>query len=825
MSKRTKLFFLSLSVTLLLGLFVSLRADLISLAQPTSGQILESPSVTVSGWCRAGIFLEISGAGVTTPKGETIRWNGYIFDIGLTSGDGAKPIRLKATMGTKTQAIDVSVMVQTPPPIEPLVSGEGLSFMYNPTQPAAPIPASAVLFVDSAFGSDSHNGQTSATAFRSLPKALATVQSGETIVLLPGVYYGAAEITRYASASAPITIRADRNLKNRVVLTQADRTLRENVSGNLWIQESGDLYYTRWDRGGWPTRILYDDIDLYPYPNLDGLRNFMTYIEPAWRTRPYPGPTHGVYWDNVSKRLYVRLKARYGDTNPNHRTMKVGPVPASYKAQEPRAVTDWTLAFKGTGKANYIIEGITFETTGSCGVYINAATSRVTVRNSFFSGVPWGVSGDNNKPDRDVADPFALQSTGAVTIERCVYTQFPTFQDAVEQTERVRAYFGGALPPTGDGQVLENFFWWRRKLGHHSTENDPDPTARRPYQQAMIPYENAIALKAGKNWVIRNNFIYDVLDAFGAYCGDVSVGLEISQNVAARMVDNFVESECHSQDLQVRENLVLDAYEPFSFQPGEGHDWPDGTRIYDNVSTQSAGGRSWFLSIPRKSLQLFTGAFKVMFKTMSNWPSLQAYQQDSDCWLWWMADVPKDIVRLERGFAAYNNTIIHSHGNMLDLAGLQDKISSGFLFLNNLLVVEDASNFDRKGTAYAWDDWVFGSNFLVRSSSNTNVLAPHKELLSAKLGTDGWWYIADQVETRSEALLTIAGGGRVVATLGQLGLTNPANHDYSLFNSSPLRNAGRIEVAGFSLPGIRGDVGAFGYGQQSWMSEILAEFE
>src|SRR5262245_17096681 len=118
-------------------------------------------------------------------------------------------------------------------------------------------PAYAATLHVAVTGRDEADGKTPLTAFRTLQRAADLVEPGDTVEVGPGVYFETVRLTRAGTVDRPITFRADRVSKNRMVLSGANRVLREGVAWEL-VDAALGLYAVRHSSlTGKPSRVLY----------------------------------------------------------------------------------------------------------------------------------------------------------------------------------------------------------------------------------------------------------------------------------------------------------------------------------------------------------------------------------------------------------------------------------------------------------------------------------------------------------------------------------------------------------------------------------------
>jgi hypothetical protein len=362
------------------------------------------------------------------------------------------------------------------------------------------------------------------------------VNPGDTVLVHAGVYFEHVKVERAGTKEAPIIFRAVDG-PEKTIITGAHRALRE---GKLaWESVDGGLWRVTLPEE--PATLLCDDLNLYRYPSLDELRA-LTVNDVSGQKKPGPGPKHGyVYADGY---VYLRLhpSGAYGGTDPNQRTMKASPARGGgFRGDEIDARTRANFTTFTPGPAHVVIEGFTFESPGFCGVWVRHGS--VVARGCKFLGCRTGVRGW----DRPEKKPRNLSED--VIVEKCEFTEHPTYADVAEITRETTAL------PAARREGMARFFWWHRKGGAYSAEI-------------------GLITAAGKRWTIRDNHIHDTFDGLSFMSLSWSEDVEVSGNRFERLVDNAVEAENHAQRLRVHDNVIVDCFEPFSYQPLDKEPWP-----------------------------------------------------------------------------------------------------------------------------------------------------------------------------------------------------------------------------------------------------------
>jgi hypothetical protein len=484
---------------------------------------------------------------------------------------------------------------------------------------------STTYYVNAQGGRDTNAGLTANLAFFTINHACQVVQPGDTVIIYPGVYFENVSLWKLGTPAQPIVFQGYTRLRNTEIITGADPSFRSGAVPWTLVNSSLNLYSAPCS---WlPARVLYDDVDLYPYASLNDLGTLTT-------DGTTPGPHHGFFYDSGSQLLYVRLNSKYGSLNPSQHTMMVGaPNGGGASGKLIQSATAANFVIHPIGSANVIIDGLTFETPGVAGIATKA--SDLTVQNCYFVGCRSAVYG--------LGDPtVSTSSTNNVVVQYCEYTLFPTFDDMADEIET--AY-------QTPGLVLGSFWWWQRK-------------------DLAFTYELGFVLGVGSNWKIKNNYLHDVVDAISGWgCGN-SQNLEISGNVIARTVDNSVEvGKGHESNMYVHDNVMLDSFEAINFEPMGGTPWPQSLYVSHNVIADTALNAS-----PWKHMPWERGAFKFVVLAL-NWD----YS--------WMANVSKTALAIPgAGLVANNNTVLLYNGNIFNFGGTDPLKLSNVHMINNFFV-------------------------------------------------------------------------------------------------------------------------------------------
>ncbi|EIP99168.1 hypothetical protein OpiT1DRAFT_03678 [Opitutaceae bacterium TAV1] len=497
------------------------------------------------------------------------------------------------------------------------------------------------LHVDAATGDNGHDGLSPATAFRTVQRAADLVQPGDEIIIHPGIYFEHVTLAedKRGTPDAPITLRADRIAKNRVIFSGANPAIRTGKTRWQLIDPDTQLYAAPY-AGPAPARVTYDHVDLFPYADREAL-NTLT-LRPT-DTTTAPGPRHGFFYDGTGsgKKLYLRLhpSGQYGPADPNQHAIAVS----------PRRVLGTGINIRARGPAHLIIEGITFETPGDSAITTTA--SNITVRDCWFFGAPYAVRGNNKgearKPD---ADPYATASD--ITIEHCEYTEFSTWNDATELLRELKLQPGQRAPWSA--------IWHRKTTGRYGL---PKNTKN---------YENGIAVRIGRGWVIRNNYIHDTFEGLANDGMGNAVDVRIHDNVFARICDNAIETENRSRNVHIYRNHFLDVLEPFSWQPYGSPPWPGPVYFYQNIIENTPDAARLWQPAPHGG----RGVFKIGI-SLKNWNNGRN------------ADVPKSPLAAPLpGLFFCNNTITFPGGRLFTLMGSRNVPIQNVFFTRNIIATD-----------------------------------------------------------------------------------------------------------------------------------------
>lgn len=494
---------------------------------------------------------------------------------------------------------------------------------------------SALLCADTLYVDCRAEGEGDGSAahpFRTIQAAADVVNLGDTVVIAPGIYFETVRLRRFGTEKKPVTFRADRIQKNRVVISGADPAIRRGEKRWKLFSAKHQIYEIPHPEA--PARILCGGVDLFPYQNMNALSRF--------EAKPgIPGPRHGFYYQKQSERLFVRLRAdgKYGSPDPNEQIMAVSPPVRPQGDEEKPDSRSFNFGLFGKpGEALHVVlDGLTFETPGASAVYVSG--SHVTVRNSLFLGCrAGGVCGRSNHDGTQPVSDF-------ITVEFCEWHSFLVFDDMKELFRGVR---DGMIPVAPE---QKRFHFWV----HKSRVNG-----------AASSYETGVIRRVGRGWTLRNCFIHDCFDGIANlnYARDTV----IENNRFTRCIDNAVETENHASGCHIRANRFEDIFQSVSLQPLGGLPWPGPVYVYRNL----------FSRTPENS-DLWGGA-KSPFKLgvqLRQWKFAHLKEQ--------LANVDPERIELP-GLLIYNNTVIEPQSLLMMFLGGPEQVLTNTGFYNNLVV-------------------------------------------------------------------------------------------------------------------------------------------
>lgn len=454
---------------------------------------------------------------------------------------------------------------------DPMFKAKRLPFLILLSFLPALEATARTFYVDARQGSDANDGLSRTASFQRIQQAAKAVQAGDEVLIRPGVYFGPVELHAKGTGKSPIVFRAEKIGENDVVVTNADPKIRgAEIKWNLEDEALG-LYSVPYT-GGWPARMLYGGADLFPYRDVERLKTFTA-------DNDNPGPNHGYTFDPSAKKLYVRLHAqkKYGPTDPNQQRMAVAPATGThYDGTFVTKPEQYCFGVLGEGDAHIVLDGLTFETPGVAGVYVEA--NHVTVRRCWFRGCRTGVAGNYvNLPPEEPLTADALigaehhlsrfdpdrqrRSAADIVVEYCDYTQYPSYEDSAE------------LIAQG---LASDAVFIRKGAGKSEGGNLGLPSNH-------FKYEIGMTARMARNWVIRRNYVHNVFDGLSCHAVSASQNLRVEENIFENVIDNGVETEDHAQNMHITRNLFLNNFMPLSYQPLCGPPWPGPIFITQNI--------------------------------------------------------------------------------------------------------------------------------------------------------------------------------------------------------------------------------------------------
>ena len=486
--------------------------------------------------------------------------------------------------------------------------------------------------------------------FNSVQKAADIVNPGDTVIIKPGVYFETVHLKRFGTKTAPVTFKADKIQKNRVIITGADKAIR--TKAKKWeLHDKATLTYSVDTAHPYPPRVLYSGTDLYSYQSLKLLMTFEA-------KKGVPGPRHGYFYDRKTKKLYVRLRAdgKYGSSDPNDHVMAVAPTKGKHTDGELENSVYYNFGIKGTpGKSlNVIIDGITFETPSRTAVYI--CGNDAIVKNCLFVGcMAGGVAG---KFAHDSSPGSYKEASNNITVENCEWHIFPIYDDVKELIDLVRSKKVVIKNPAD-----RQFHYWVHK---------------HPNKGAKVYYETGIIHYMGKNWILRDCIIRDAFDGL-ARMGSAE-NLIIEGCLFERCIDNAIQTEPHGQNIHIRRNRFADSFQTISYQPIDGPPWPGKIYVYQNL----------FYLTPKNIFNFgYTSSFKIGIPPGQ--AKRPAVAKDPA-----MKNFNWNDIAIPGGLHIFNNTIITPGYRLAgDLGAPVQKITN-VNFSNNLGIVGTLSNSMRK---------------------------------------------------------------------------------------------------------------------------------
>lgn len=585
-------------------------------------------------------------------------------------------------------------------------------------------------YVDVNSGSDNNLG-TQDKPFSSIQKAADSVAAGDTVIVMPGVYYESVQITKTGTKEKPIVFRAYDNAKDKVIVTMADKDILEGKT--KWTLEDAEL-------GIWSVpfhndcpRMLVNGADMHNYSSLEKLKTFSDLFTGDHYTQNTP---HGYYFSEAEQKMYVRISedSLYGSSNPNENKMWLPVGEKNIRGTTNKGSVVTTLNYSEnvstfavvTEKPSYIvIYGFTFAAPFYNGVYIRA--NNVTVSNCWMYGCMTGVAG----AARHFYDYEYLSDD--IKVEYCNYSSWPTFEDAMNiMANRMKVQEAG-------GKYGYEYHFWQKKYMY----NEHGVSA------AFGGYENGGFLgHAGHNWVIGHNVITNQLDGNSffaqspyAYYIDgygSSIGAPLDshmtyyENRFEKCLDDCIEFDASGiKYTEMYRNEFVDSFQIFSWQPLNGTPFPTNIKLHHNLiyDTDDFSARWKYLTNNKYP----TGVFKLGL-TFRYWKQLPWLMQEP-------YDEPNNRMFFfpraeEEGLQFYNNTIVRGEtGSFLNEVGTTGTSvnKTNFLFKNNLIqtaVFTDTAEREENSVCREDRGYDFESNVFLNITDKEVVSNPVTGLLS-----------------------------------------------------------------------------------------------
>lgn len=603
----------------------------------------------------------------------------------------------------------------------------------------AALPAGAKnIYVDVNSKSTVEDG-TQENPYKKIQTAADLVESGDIVLVNPGLYYESVTLTKNGTADKPIVFKAVNNGLNETVITGADRNIREGkVKWKLEDEKEG-IYSIPWNQN--VSMVLYNGAKMFGYTSYEELRTFE-----AWNgTREDPdtceGYPHGFYWDAAENKLYIHIAEddKYGDEDPNKNLMCVsGPYYDTISMPDGKTYDAYRHSGVSTGSYNFgvitedsayvRISGFTFETPGWCGVFTRS--SDVTVSNCWFRGCMTAVHGGR----------YHMYDTGYVaeniTIENCDMTHWPLFEDAMDKVAQPEQKFP------------YKYFWWCCKAtvrGLHDHE------------------QGGLVLNVGRNWIIRNNYVWSIFEPMSGACSDgpyVTMQLEPGTSTKANTtindadgvqiygnrfegcLDNAFELENHTKNYDIHHNEFINIFLPVSWQPLGGREWPTNAKIHHNVFFDEQWMIDLFLEKANYPLEwLKFGA------NTSQWAT--AYPLRFDKLIDGVADRP--IWMQDKGIWVYNNSVYIPKGYTSEIVGAlggmnQKEYAPGKTYNNsyvyNNLIYTRAQTEDKPFRTYIKTGEFLAPNggYGFYSGNNLCIASNPTDVEVVKETEEGWGY-------------------------------------------------------------------------------------
>lgn len=169
-----------------------------------------SPDGTVSGHCDLTEPEVTRTASATAPPTVVIlpTWTATASPAPATSTATARPTNTPAATATSTITPSPSMAAATATPASTASASPTPSTQPSSTATATPRTATGSTWYISPNGSDTADGRTTTTPWRTFARAWQTVRAGDTLLVMDGTYNQSIAPSLNGTATAPITIRA-----------------------------------------------------------------------------------------------------------------------------------------------------------------------------------------------------------------------------------------------------------------------------------------------------------------------------------------------------------------------------------------------------------------------------------------------------------------------------------------------------------------------------------------------------------------------------------------------------------------------------------------
>ena len=689
-------------------------------------------------------------------------------------------------------------------------------------------------YVDVNSGNDKASGSSDAP-FATIQKAADIVQPGDTVIIRPGIYYENVELTTNGTKEAPIVFKAEKFERDSVIISGADREIREHKKQWTLEDESLGLYSMPFD---YPIyRMTANDVQVVEYRSLTGLKTYKYNATDTGNPGYAPGYEHGFFYDSVNKKLYIRLGndgcIETDDPNSDKVSIDISRAATSdysnwkgqvYSGQGQTGILgkqSFLFGVTTESSANVVIAGITFKMPAVAAVW--ARCNDLTVSNCWFIGCIEGVRGGCAA----TSDPTFVSKN--ITIEYCFYTTYPVYTDAMKMVEKykddpiARAMEldengklildkNGKIPNVTVAKVL---WFWHAKNG------------------MTCNYEGGgIACYIGEDWVIRYNHFDDLLDGFSSF-GNFSYwtyakvdgkeglrqnparNLKIYGNRFDKILDNSIEMEDNVQGMEIAYNEFTSQISPLSWQPLSGIPYGTNVNIHHNVvyNTQE---ESWMFTAARNHITQDGKTYGISSPQYAGLFKLGADKNDYRD-LWWMlkenfpidaSGNPLDGVRPgDDGIRVWNNTFIFPNSafeeNVGSLGGGIDN-DSNIEFKNNIIsVIVCAEDGTFKGGFKAGQAYTMGRGV----DFTNNMLVSGLDIEASKEIGDISVSYAPRTSYVNEP---IDDNGIYKESLDKVGFKDWKNGNFELTADSAARNAG-VQLDHTNESTV--DLGAIPYGE------------